>query len=49
MHFDWRYPFGSDSGFNEHAQDLILYETRSKVLGWRSDPPDEYVHPSDEP
>jgi RHS repeat-associated protein len=49
MHLDWRYPFGSDSGFNEHAGDLILYETRSKVLGWTSDPPDEYVHPSDEP
>jgi RHS repeat-associated protein len=49
MHFDWRYPFGSQSGLEEHAEDLMLYETRSKVLGWTGDPPDEYVHPSDEP
>jgi hypothetical protein len=45
LHFDWRFPFGSESGFVVHAADFAAIGI-DRMMGQKSDPPYEQVGPS---
>ncbi len=45
VHFDWRFPFGSNSGLAEHSADFAA-GLMDKMTGQKSDPPYDQVGPS---